>query len=151
MSWCIAVSDLKSPVAAAGAGTVLRHSASGKLRGRTPVNVDEQSDLICALRPVFADELPADHIGGFMAASLAERSTYAAQPEWRALLLMDQARLAAASARIDAAVSLLDEIPNPTERDVRVLASEMLWVWAPALVLIAVCVGVRRLHTRHAS
>jgi|ERR1700722_3625146 len=69
MSWCIAVSDLKSPVAAAGAGTVLRHSASGKLRGRTPVNVDEQSDLICALRPVFADELPADHIGGYACGS----------------------------------------------------------------------------------
>jgi inner membrane protein len=38
-----------------------------------------------------------------------------------------------------------------SERGVRVLASEMLWVWAPALVLVAVCIGVRRLYTRHAS
>src|SRR4030095_9485692 len=34
---------------------------------------------------------------------------------------------------------------------VRVLASEMVWVWAPALVLVAVCIGIRRLHARHAS
>ena len=38
-----------------------------------------------------------------------------------------------------------------SERGVRVLASEMRWVWTPALVLTAVCVGVRRLHTRHAG
>jgi len=38
-----------------------------------------------------------------------------------------------------------------SERGVRVLASEMVWVWAPALVLVAVCIGVRRLYPRHAS
>ena len=35
------------------------------------------------------------------------------------------------------------------ERGVRVLASEMMWVWTPALVLIAICVGLRR--RRHTS
>ena len=38
-----------------------------------------------------------------------------------------------------------------SERGVRVLKSEMVWVWAPALVLVAVCIGVRRLHARHAG
>lgn len=38
-----------------------------------------------------------------------------------------------------------------SERGVRVLASEMVWVWTPALVLIAFPIGVRRLYARHAS
>jgi Flp pilus assembly protein TadD len=42
-------------------------------------------------------------------AALAERTAYAAQPEWRALLLIDRARLAAAQVHIDSAVTLLEE------------------------------------------
>jgi inner membrane protein len=38
-----------------------------------------------------------------------------------------------------------------SEHGVRVLASEMVWVWTPALGLIAFSIGVRRLHARHAS
>jgi inner membrane protein len=38
-----------------------------------------------------------------------------------------------------------------SERGVRVLASEMVWVWTPALVLIAFSIGARRLYARHPS
>lgn len=38
-----------------------------------------------------------------------------------------------------------------SERGVRVLASEMVWVWAPALVLIVLSIGVRHLHARRAT
>jgi tetratricopeptide (TPR) repeat protein len=41
--------------------------------------------------------------------ALAERTKHAAQPAWRALLLVDRARMAAAGGRRDAAVSLLEE------------------------------------------
>jgi hypothetical protein len=42
-------------------------------------------------------------------AALVERAKYATQPAWHALLLMDLARMAAASAQVDTAVSLLEE------------------------------------------
>ena len=42
-------------------------------------------------------------------AALAERSKHAAQPEWRALLLMDRARVAAAAGQVDEATALLKE------------------------------------------
>jgi len=42
-------------------------------------------------------------------AALGERARFASQPTWRALLLVDRARMAAASARIEEAVSLLEE------------------------------------------
>jgi inner membrane protein len=38
-----------------------------------------------------------------------------------------------------------------SERGIRILASEMMWVWAPALVLIALSIGVRRLHAPRAA
>jgi tetratricopeptide (TPR) repeat protein len=42
-------------------------------------------------------------------AALAERTKFATQPEWRALLLLDRARMAAAAAQPDAAASLIEE------------------------------------------
>jgi hypothetical protein len=42
-------------------------------------------------------------------AALSERVKHAAQPEWRALLLMDRARAAAASGKVEEAVALLRE------------------------------------------
>jgi predicted Zn-dependent protease len=42
-------------------------------------------------------------------AALSERSKHAAQPEWRALLLLDRARAAAAAGRVDDAIALLRE------------------------------------------
>ncbi|HEY4012552.1 MAG TPA: tetratricopeptide repeat protein [Polyangiaceae bacterium] len=41
--------------------------------------------------------------------AFAERAKYATQPEWRALLLMDRARAAAASGQVDEAMGLLRE------------------------------------------
>ena len=52
-------------------------------------------------------------------AALGERAKFASQPTWRALLLVDRARLAAASARIEDAVSLLEEA--------RSLESSAMW------------------------
>ena len=51
--------------------------------------------------------------------ALGERSKFAAQPVWHALLLLDRARIAAASARTEEAISLLEEA--------RSLASPATW------------------------
>jgi hypothetical protein len=53
------------------------------------------------------------------AEALARRVTFASQPTWRALLLVDRARLAAAAGDIDAAIGLLGEA--------RAVGSEATW------------------------
>jgi cellulose synthase operon protein C len=58
-------------------------------------------------------------------AALAERTKHALQPEWRALLLLDRARMAAGSAHTDAAVALLEEA--------RSLESSVTWAATTAL------------------
>src|SRR5262249_18735274 len=52
-------------------------------------------------------------------AALAERTKFATQPAWRALLLLDRARAAARNDRVDDAVSLLQEA--------RALGSSVTW------------------------
>jgi tetratricopeptide (TPR) repeat protein len=46
-------------------------------------------------------------------AAFAERTKYATQPAWRALLLLDRARGAAASGQVDEAIALLEEARAP--------------------------------------
>jgi predicted Zn-dependent protease len=57
--------------------------------------------------------------------ALAQRTRFAGQPQWHALLLVDRARVAAAAGEIDAAIALL--------REARSLGSEATWLAASAL------------------
>ncbi|HXN31960.1 MAG TPA: hypothetical protein VN894_08865, partial [Polyangiaceae bacterium] len=58
-------------------------------------------------------------------AALAERTKFAAQPTWHALLLLDRARMAAASGHTDEAIALLEEA--------RALGSSATWTAASLL------------------
>jgi tetratricopeptide (TPR) repeat protein len=62
-------------------------------------------------------------------AALAERTSYASQSTWRALLLLDRARMATAAAQVDEAVSLLEEA--------RSLGSSATWAVTTSLEQLA--------------